>query len=367
VRRHGREVEVATFRADGPYLDGRRPVSVRFAGEEEDVRRRDFTVNGMLLDPDTMEVRDRVGGRADLEARVIRAIGDPGDRFREDRLRLLRAVRFAAQLGFAVEPGTMAALRELAPGAADVAAERTRDELTRLLTGPDPARGLELLEETGLLEVLLPEVARMRGVEQPPEFHPEGDVWTHTVLLFHHLESPGPALAWGALLHDVGKPPTFRRDADRIRFPSHARVGAEIADGIARRLRMSNELREAIVALVDQHMRFLDVRDMKASTLKRFLRQDAFDDHLALHRADCLASNGNLENWEHALARREELGEEQLRPPRLVTGDDLIALGWEPGPALGAELRKLEEMQLEGELGTREEALGRARADLTGR
>jgi poly(A) polymerase len=312
-----------------------------------------------------MEIRDRVGGRADLEARVLRAIGEPADRFREDRLRLLRAVRLAAQLGFSIEPGTMAALKSLASGAADVAAERTRDELTRLLTGPDSARGLELLEETGLLEILLPEVARLRGVEQPPEFHPEGDVWTHTVLLFRHLESPHPELAWGALLHDVGKPPTFRRDADRIRFPSHARVGAEIADGTARRLRMSNDHRERIVALVDHHMRFLDVRNMKTSTLKRFLRLEAFDDHLALHRADCLASNGNLENWEYAQAKRAELGEKQLRPARLVTGDDLIALGWKPGPGLGTELRRLEETQLDGALRTREEALGRAREDLT--
>lgn len=366
VRRGDREVEVATFRSDGPYLDGRRPSTVRFAGEEEDVRRRDFTVNGMLLDPETLEVRDRVGGRADLEARLIRAIGDPAERFGEDRLRLLRAVRFAAQLGFAIEPATMDALCALAPTAADVAAERIREELTRLLTGPDPARGLELLHRTGLLAVLLPEVARMEGVEQPPQFHPEGDVWTHTVLLFRHLEHAGPDLAWGALLHDVGKPDTFRRDPDRIRFPSHAKVGAEIAGEVARRLRMSNESRERIVALVENHMRFLDVRNMRPSTLKRFLRLDAFDDHLALHRADCLASHGDLANWTYSREKREELGEEELRPPQLVSGHDLIALGWRPGPDLGAELRRIEEMQLDGVLRTREDAVRQAAADLAG-
>jgi poly(A) polymerase len=355
--------EVATFRSEGPYLDGRRPSEVRFATEEEDVRRRDFTVNGMLLDPGTGEVIDHVGGRSDLEARLVRAIGDPRERFREDHLRLLRAVRFAAQLGFEIEERTRAAVRELAGLAREVAAERTRDELGRLLGGPDPERGLRLLHETGLLRVVLPEVAAMEGVEQPPDFHPEGDVLTHTILLFRHLESPSPELAWGALLHDVGKPSTFVR-ADRIRFPEHAKVGAAIADRVCRELRLSNDSRERVVALVEQHMKFKDVRQMRASTLKRFLGLPRFDDHLALHRADCLASHGQLDNWEYARDRREELGEEAIHPPRLVTGDDLIALGWAEGPELGRELRAIEELQLEGAIRTREEALVRAREDL---
>jgi poly(A) polymerase len=356
-------VEVATFRSEGPYLDGRRPSEVRFATEEEDVRRRDFTVNGMLYDPATGEVIDHVGGRRDLEARLVRAIGDPRERFLEDHLRLLRAVRFAAQLGFEIEEGTRAAVVELAGLAREVAAERTRDELGRILGGPDPARGLWLLHETGLLRVVLPDVAAMDGVEQPPDFHPEGDVLTHTILLFRHLESPSLELAWGALLHDVGKPGTFVL-ADRIRFPEHARVGAAIADRVCRELRHSNESREQIVALVEQHMKFKDVPQMRASTLKRFLGLPGFEEHLALHRADCLASHGQLDNWEYARRRREELGEEAIHPPRLVTGDDLKALGWTEGPELGRELRAIEELQLEGAIRTREEALVRAREDL---
>ncbi|MGQ0720114.1 MAG: CCA tRNA nucleotidyltransferase [Candidatus Eiseniibacteriota bacterium] len=358
------EIEVATFRSEGPYLDGRRPSSVRFATAEEDVRRRDFTVNGLLMDPETLEVLDRVGGRADLETRTLRAIGDPRDRFREDHLRLLRAVRLAAQLDFAVEPGTKAAVVELAPLAREVAAERTRDELLRLLTGPAPARGLELLHECGLLRVVLPDIAALEGVPQPPEFHPEGDVLTHTVLLLRHLRSASPTLALGALLHDVGKPATFVRGPDRIRFPDHARVGAEMADGICRELRLSNESRERVVDLVAQHMRFLDAQKMKTSTLKRFLRMPYFDEHLELHRADCLASHGKLDNWEFVCWRLAEYGGEELRPARLLGGGDLLALGYQEGPAVGAELRALEELQLAGEITTREEALARARRDL---
>ena len=364
VRVRGEPIEVATFRAEGPYLDGRRPSAVRFATEEEDVRRRDFTVNGLLLDPTTGELRDHVGGTRDLEAGILRAIGDPEARFREDHLRLLRAARFAAQLGFEVEARTLSAVKELAPLAAGVAAERTREELTRLLTGPDPVRGLELLHKTGLLRAILPEVAAMDGVPQPPEYHPEGDVLTHTILLFRHLENASPELAIGALLHDVGKPPTFVSADDRIRFPEHTRVGAEQADAICRRLRFSNDSREHIVALVANHMRFKDVQEMRTSTLKRFLGLPRFDDHLELHRADCLASHGLLDNWEFARARREELGEERIHPPPLVTGHDLMTLGYEEGPALGHALRRLEELQLEGVIRTKEEALARARADL---
>jgi poly(A) polymerase len=357
-------IEVATFRTEGVYLDGRRPSEVRFGTLEEDVRRRDFTVNGMFLDPETEEIRDLVGGRADLERRILRAIGDPAARFREDHLRLLRAVRFAAQLGFGIEPDTAAAIRAAAPHAAEVAAERTRDELVRMLTGPDGRRALDLLHHLGLLAVLLPEIQAMEGVGQPEQYHPEGDVLTHTKLLFDHLENPSPELAFGALLHDVGKPPTYEEGPDRIRFPRHAKVGAEMAREICHRLRFSNESCRRIVELVAHHMRFLDIERMKTSTLKRFLRQPGFDEHLALHRADCLASHRKLEHWEFAGRKLEELGEEELRPPRLVDGRDLMGLGWERGPALGRELKRLEELQLDGGLSTREEALEQARRDL---
>ena len=353
-------VEVATFRREGVYLDGRRPSEVQFGSLEDDAHRRDFTVNGLYLDPASGEVRDLVGGVADLKARRLRAIGDAEARFREDRLRLLRAVRLAAQLDFEIEERTRSALGALAALAADVAAERTRDELERLLTGPGAAKGLRLLHETGLLRVLLPEVAAMDGVEQPPEYHPEGDVLVHTMLLFEHLERPSPELAIAALLHDVGKPPTLERSQGAVRFPAHAKVGAEMTDEICRRLRLSNDAREHVVTLVASHMRFLDVQRMKASTLKRFLREPRFDDHLALHRADCLASHGRLDNWEFVRRARDEFGEEALRPARLVSGGDLLALGWSAGPELGAELKRLEELQLEGSISTREEALAEA-------
>jgi poly(A) polymerase len=347
-----------------PYLDGRRPSSVRYATAEEDVQRRDFTVNGMLMDPITGEIRDLVGGREDLDRKLLRAIGDPRQRFREDHLRLLRAVRIAAQLSFEIEASTLSALRDLAPLVSSVAPERIREELLRILTGPDPGRGLRILHETGLLAAIVPEVAAMDGVEQPPEFHPEGDVLTHTLLLFDHLSDASPELALAALLHDIGKPPTFERAPDRIRFPRHADIGASMAEDICRRLRVSRESREHIVSLVANHMRFLDVQRMKTSTLKRFLRLPRFDDHLALHQADCLASNRELDNWEFVRGRLEEFGEEQLRPPRLITGRDLMALGYVEGPELGQELRRLEELQLEGTIRSREEALAKAREHL---
>ncbi len=359
----GEWIEVATFRTDGIYVDGRRPSSVTFGTIEDDAQRRDFTVNALYLDPDDDRVVDLVGGRRDLDDRVLRAVGDPAARFAEDHLRLLRAVRFAAQLGFELEEETRRAVAAHAGLARDVAAERTRDEIVRILTGPDPVRGLRLLHATGLMEVVLPEVAALDGVPQPPEFHPEGDVLTHTILLFEHLESASPELAMGALLHDIGKAPTLERAVDRIRFPRHAKVGAEMADGIARRLRFSNDSRERVVDLVAQHMRFIDIRNMRIAKLKRFLRQPHFDDHLALHRADCLSSHRNLDHWTFARERREELGEEELSPARLVTGRDLIDLGWEPGPELGRELARLEELQLEGSISTREQALEVARAD----
>jgi poly(A) polymerase len=312
-------IEVATFRREGPYLDGRRPSSVEFTGEEEDARRRDFTVNGLFLDPATDEILDFVGGRADLEARILRAIGDPSERFREDHLRLLRAVRLAAQLDFTIEPATIAAIRIMAPLAANVAAERTRDELVRILTGPNPARGLELMRDTGLLDALLPEIAAMRGIEQSPQHHPEGDVLVHTILLFKYLEEPSPELAFAALLHDVGKPVTFERGPDRIRFPMHEKIGAEMAGEICRRLRFSNDSTERVMELVANHMRFQHAQEMRLSTLKRFLALPGFEEHLALHRADCLASHRNLAHYDFVRAKIEELGQEEIRPPRLIS------------------------------------------------
>ena len=360
--------EVATFRSDGAYLDGRHPAEVRFAtSAREDVLRRDFTINGMMLDPVlqratcnlTSSLLDYVGGQNDLRAGLIRAIGEPHRRFEEDKLRMLRAVRFAARFDYAIELETEAALRELAPGIGQVSRERVRDELTRMLTEGHARRAFELLDQTGLLRQVLPEIARLHGVDQPPEYHPEGDVWVHTLLLLEKLPAGVPAtLAWGALLHDVGKPATFsHRPPDRIRFNGHVEVGVKIAHEILRRLRFSNEDCDQILSLVENHMRFGDVEKMKESTLKRFFRLPRFDEHLDLHRIDCLSSHGDLSLWEFAKRRREELPEEEVRPVLLVTGSDLIAAGYAPGPRFKEMLAAAEDAQLEGRIRTREEGL----------
>jgi putative nucleotidyltransferase with HDIG domain len=357
VRRGSACVEVATFRSDHDYTDGRRPSSVHFETDpKQDVLRRDFTINGLMMDPESGEVLDFVGGRADLEARVVRAIGDPGRRFQEDHLRLLRAIRFAARLGFAIEPGTLEAIRRHRASIRTISAERVRDELNRILTEGGARRGFELLDETGLLPVLLPEVAAMKGVEQPPEYHPEGDVWVHTLLLLEQLNHPPVTLAWGALLHDVGKPPTFRV-AERIRFDGHVEAGIRLAHGILTRLRFSRDDMEQIEALVANHMRFADVQKMKESTLKRFLRLPRFDEHLALHRLDALASNGRLDAYDFVRGKLAELPAERLRPPRLITGEDLIAAGYVPGPGFAAMLAAVEDAQLEGRLNSRDDAM----------
>jgi len=358
VRAAGAEVEVATFRSEHDYRDGRRPHRVRFThNPEEDVVRRDFTVNGLLYDPIEDRVLDYVGGRADLEARLIRAIGDPRLRFAEDKLRMIRAVRFAAALGFEIEPRTLAAIQERAREIKVVAAERIREELNRILTEGGARRGFELLDETGLLKEILPEAARMKGVPQPPEFHPEGDVWTHTLLMLEGLEKPSVTLALGVLLHDVGKPDTFRV-ADRIRFDGHVERGVEIAKEIMGRLRYSKREIEQAAALVKHHMRFRDLPRMRPGKLKKFLRTGGFDEHLELHRLDCLGSHRNLENYEFARKKLEEFREEEaLRPPRLITGDDLKREGYEPGPAFQRILSEVEEAQLEGRLADRNEAL----------
>jgi putative nucleotidyltransferase with HDIG domain len=357
VRGEGCEVEVATFRSDRSYSDGRRPDSVQFESDpKQDALRRDFTVNALFEDPLTGEVLDYVGGRADLDRRLIRAIGDPEARFAEDHLRLLRGVRFAARLGFEIEPGTTEAIRKTHRLIATVSAERIRDELVRILTEGGARRGFELLDETGLLGDILPEAAAMKGVEQPPEYHPEGDVWTHTLLLLEKLERPTATLAMGALLHDVGKPPTFRV-AERIRFDGHVEAGVEIARGILHRLRFSNHETEQVLALVANHMRFKDAPNMRASTLKRFMRLPRFDEHLELHRLDCLSSNGRLETWEMVKSRYELMPPEELKPPPLITGDDLVAAGYQPGPQFSRMLAAAEDAQLEGRIASREEAL----------
>jgi poly(A) polymerase len=356
-------VEVATFRSDLGYSDGRHPDEVRFSLDpREDVARRDFTINGMLLDPlsgeTPGEVLDFVDGRKDLEAGIIRAIGDPERRFSEDKLRMLRAVRFAARFEYTIEPNTFEAMRKLAEGIRVVSRERVRDELTRMLTEGHGRGAFLLLDESGLLQQVLPEISAMKGVAQPAEFHPEGDVFVHTLMLLDNLPQPCPlTLAWGALLHDVGKPATFRVAPDRIRFDNHVDVGVKIAEEICRRLRFSNDETEQILALVDNHMRFGHVSRMKESTLKKFLRMPKFDEHLALHRADSLASHGNLSTYEFLQQKRAEIPSEKMRPSPLVTGEDLIAAGHAPGPKFREILTAVEDAQLEGRLASREAAL----------
>jgi len=351
-------VEVVTFRSDEAYLDGRRPEAVRFETDpRQDVLRRDFTINALMSDPFTGEVIDYVGGRADLAARVIRAIGNPETRFAEDHLRMLRAIRFAARFRFSIDPATMAAMQKLHSEIARISAERIRDELSRILTEGGARRGFELLDEAGLLTDILPEIAAMRGVEQPPEFHPEGDVWTHTLLMLERLPpNPPLTLAWGVLLHDVGKPPTFRI-AERIRFDGHVDVGVRMTEEILCRLKYSNDEVEQVQALVANHMRFAEVFNMRESTVRRFLRLPHFEEHLELNRLDCLSSNGNLDPWRFMKHRFEEMPAEELRPPRLVTGRDLIEAGYAPGPEFSRMLEAVEDAQLEGRISSRGEAL----------
>ncbi len=364
--------EVATFRSDGAYSDGRRPDAVTFSSDpREDVLRRDFTVNGLLLDALRFEagepleacVLDFVDGRADLAAKTLRAIGDPVRRFTEDKLRMLRGVRFAARLGFAVQPETMHAMQQLAPEITQVSPERIREELTKILTEGAAHRGFSLLDESALLPVLLPEVARMKGCEQPPAYHPEGDVWVHTLMLLDHLPAGASAtLAWGMLLHDVGKPPTFTppnpdKPGDRIRFNGHAEVGVAVARAILQRLRFSNDDCAQILELVKHHMQFGDVPRMKQSTLKRFLRMPRFEEHMALHYADVMSSHGMLGPYETATTALAEMGQEQIRPALLLTGADLIAAGYRPGPRFKEMLTTAEDAQLEGLVADRQAAL----------
>jgi putative nucleotidyltransferase with HDIG domain len=349
-------VEVATFRSEQAYRDGRHPDAVSFETDpRQDVLRRDFTINALLQDPFSGEVLDYAGGKADLAARLIRAIGDPRQRFREDHLRLLRAVRFAARFSFEIEPETLLAMRELAGLIERIAPERVQNELTRILTEGGARRGFELLDASGLLPHVLPEVARLKGVPQPPDYHPEGDVWTHTLLVLDSLGVCTPALGWAALLHDIAKPETIQF-ADRIRFHGHAEKGAGMARRILARLRCSNELSEAVASLVGAHMRFQDVAKMGEAAFRRFLRLPHFEELLQLHRADSLGGRRGVETLELIARRRATLTASDIRPAPLLNGRDLIALGYRPGPAMGEILGALEEEQLEGRLHTRDDA-----------
>ncbi len=357
--------EVATFRSDGLYADGRHPVEVRYARTpQEDVQRRDFTINGLLYDPVADHVLDFVGGQADIRARRLRTIGDPRARFREDRLRMLRAVRFAARFDFAIEPVTFEAIQELAPAIHEVSAERIRDEILKILTEGGARRGFELLDQTSLLVEVLPEVKKLQGVAQPPEFHPEGDVWIHTLMMLDGLGSGAapvrPTLALGVLLHDIGKPATFAV-RERIRFDGHVEVGVKIAEDICRRLKLSSHDTGRVLELVAQHMRFKDFLNMRRATRLKFLALDGFDEHLELHRLDCLASQGDLTIYEAARRMRDETPAEVIRPQPLVSGHDLIALGYEPGPLFKRMLDTVRDAQLEGRIVTRDEALGLVR------
>src|SRR5438270_8084000 len=352
-------IEVATFRSDGAYSDGRHPDEVQFSKDARlDVQRRDFTINGLLLDPDTREVLDYVGGRADLRQGIIRTVREAHHRFAEDKLRMLRAVRFAARFGYSIEEQTFAAIRELAPEIHQVSHERVRDEILKMLTEGHARRAFELLDQAKLLEQVLPEIKKMQGVEQPPQYHPEGDVWIHTLMLLEGLPAGcSKTLALGALLHDVGKPPTFRIAPDRIRFDNHAEIGTKMAEEICRRFRLSNEDTGQVLSLVANHMRFADITRMKESTLKRFFRLPKFDEQLELHRLDCISSHRDLTLYEFAKEKFHALPAEQIRPTPLITGADLIAAGYKPGPMFKELLTAVEDAQLDGSISTKEEAM----------
>ncbi|MDQ3198671.1 MAG: CCA tRNA nucleotidyltransferase [Verrucomicrobiota bacterium] len=359
------QFEVATFRADGAYLDGRHPTAVHFSSPEEDARRRDFTINGMFYDPPNDKVIDFVGGRADLEARLVRAIGDPAQRFAEDRLRLLRAVRFATVLEFEIETLTWDAIVPASHTIGQISAERIREELVRIFLSPQRVRGWDLLDASGLMKQVLPEVAAMKGCEQPPQFHPEGDVFVHTRLMLSLLpDEVSLPLVLSVLFHDIGKPPSATVDEEgRIRFNGHDRIGAEMTEGLMQRLRFSRAEIEATVEAVRQHMVFKDVPNMRVAKLKRFMARPTFVDELELHRVDCAGSHGLLDNYDFLQRKREEFANEPIIPPPLVRGDDLIGLGLKPGPRFGEILEAIETRQLEGGLTGRDAALAWVRQE----
>ncbi len=360
ARRGGLHVEIATFRTDGSYRDGRRPDSVTFSTPEEDAKRRDFTINGLFENPETGEIIDHVGGLDDLRAGVLRAIGNPLERFGEDALRLLRAVRFATVLDFQIEPATLAAIRECAPALARISAERVRDEFSKILMAPHRRRGVELLVETGLMEHILPEFLETIGCDQPPEWHPEGDVYTHTCIMLEMLgEHAALEVCLAVLLHDIAKPPTRTVDADtgRIRFSGHDTLGAEIADETLRRLRYPNDTVATVVEMVGRHMQFMHVQQMRTAKLKRFMSGTAFPEEMELHRVDCASSNGFTDNYDFLLTKAEEFAHEPLMPAPFVSGRDLIAMGREPGPDFRDMLDAVQTEQLEGRILDRPAAL----------
>ncbi len=365
VHEGGHDFEVATFRSDGAYVDGRRPEGVVFSSPQLDAERRDFTINGLFYDAISEEVIDFVAGRADLTARVLRAIGDPVARFREDRLRLLRAVRFAAVLGFEIEPETWQALLAHAGDIHEVSAERIREELVKIFLSPARVRGFDLLVASGLMEQVLPEITALRGCEQPPQFHPEGDVFIHTRAMLALLpEQVSVPLVFGVLFHDIGKPPTFAVDpTGRIRFNGHEKVGAEMTARILERLRFSRADGDATISAVANHMAFKDVQEMRVAKLKRFMAREGFDDEMELHRVDCTSSNGMLANHAFLLAKGAEFAAAPLIPPPLITGHDLKMLGLAPGPHFKQILDAIFERQLEGTLTTREAALDWVRVE----
>lgn len=353
--------EIATFRAEGEYRDGRRPESVTFTTAAEDAKRRDFTINGMFYDPAGDRVVDHVGGQADLEAGILRAIGDPVERFREDYLRMLRAVRFATVLDFEIEQHTWAALQVRAPHVTEISPERIREELDKIWLSPRRVKGFDLLVDGHLMQAILPEIMNLRGCEQPPQFHPEGDVFVHTRLMLDLLpDDVSLPLVLSVLFHDIGKPGTYHYDAeaDRIRFNGHDQLGAEMCVAIMKRLRYPNHVIEAVEVGVANHMIFKDVQKMRTAKLKRFMARETFEDEMELHRVDCTSSNGMLDNYEFLKEKAAEFAAEPLIPPRLVTGHDLMERGWKPGPEMGEILTEIHDLQLEGKLRTREEALG---------
>ena len=361
VRLRGKNYEVATFRKDMEYKNGRHPTAVEFSSPEEDAKRRDFTINGMFYDPIEDKILDFVGGKKDLEKGIIRAIGDPDERFEEDKLRMLRAVRFSARFKFPIEPKTRSAIKRHSHEIVEVSAERIRDELIQIFTQKNPDLGLELLDELGLLEPILPEVSAMKGVPQPPQFHPEGDVFTHTKIMLGLMKKPTPELAFAVLLHDIGKPPTYDDSKGRITFYNHAPLGAQMAEKILRRLKFSNRQIKLITELIKNHLKFIDVKNMRESTLKRFLMMDNFELHLELHRLDCLASHKDLSTYRFVKKKLEEFHEEikkqKKKPKRLITGDDLIAIGLTPGPIFKQILSAVEDAQLEGKIKTKNQAI----------
>jgi poly(A) polymerase len=355
----GKKYEVATFRTEDSYLDGRRPSHIAFATSEEDVRRRDFTINGLLLDPEAVGIIDYVGGCKDIEQRIVRTIGDPEIRFAEDHLRMLRAVRFAANLDYDIHTDTLAAIKKHAKEINRVSAERIRDELTKLLTRGGARRGMELLNGTGLLEEILPEISALRGIEQPETFHPEGDVWEHTLRMLDILtaeEEADSRLVWSVVFHDVGKAVTRSVEERGVHFYGHVQQGEEISRQIMERLRFSGSDIETVLELIRCHMLFMNVKEMRPNRLKRLLRMPDFLLHLELHRLDCLGSHGMLDNYEFCKTKLSEIPEEELRPPRLITGNDLIDMGFTPGPLFGKILQDVEDAQLNGSICSAEDA-----------